>query len=460
MRKYLLLMLTLFALLGASPVHALVPVHWAPSPGYTTVKGGFSIQPHSQYTTLVDKTVILTFETHANSLMLGPNVTYQLWQYRQSQWTMLSQLPEQSAAKGQFLITPNEPGTYYFQIKAGWKTLLQTANYYSNGFAITVNSKDIPATSMTVSLGNDIILPGQGTIATAHLTPENATSPVKWHAAPDGIVAIDADTGEITSFRDQIGRVRITATAGNLSASSDLIVGGVRNQTVPAGSAVTFNLNGLTDDGKSSYQWYTVDAAGQRHIINDATDIAYSFVTHDEPDLTLNPDQHLRLQVRVTPDARFNAGEAFWSNVAELTLTPPTTDSIPTLAHVPNFSFEPASVQSVLQGATAIHATTAERLEVRDAGVHPNAEWELRATLSPFKADNAMLRATLKLPIDGQEVDLLADNQPRRVVARPRGEGFTTTSQGSFLQLDQDVHTSAGAYQATLTWQLANVPTT
>ncbi|KRM72247.1 Ig-like domain-containing protein [Lacticaseibacillus brantae] len=453
MRRFLLLLTIWLGFLPATTVSA-APTYQVPS-GNDFFGGGFNAEPQSQ-TILLGQGATITFNSWPGALIIKKSVTYTLWQQQGSGWQSILSRKYTKFDTASFTMTPQVAGTYNFQIQADWENVMK-GTYYSQGFSIIVTPSIIPPTAMSLKLAHDTILPGESTRADVAFEPANATARVTWSVAPAGIVTIDSATGIITSQPNKTGLVTITATAGKLSASTQLLVGGVKDQTVAAGDPVTFELNGLHDSADYSFQWYAVDQTGNKKAIPGATHARYQFTTNPAPDLSTNPDQNRRFQVELIPNERFSGAEHGWSNVATLSLTAPRPDPGPSLNSVPEITTEPINLAAVVSQSAQLPVTATAPLAITDRG-HGAGSWQLSAQLSSLETKATKLEATLNLNLGPSQVELSAGGDAVSIVQRPRGETFSTLLTGSGLAIKRNPYATAGDYQAKIKWLLTLTP--
>jgi len=432
------------------------PAYVKPPSGYTWVLGGFNSEPQSNNIVLPNKATITFNSSPGDLIPFKTSVKYTLWQRSGGAWKNIQTRTYTDFSGASFTIAPTIPGTYTFQIQADWAGVI-AGTYFSKVFSVNATTTTIPPTVLRLNLDRDTILPGESTRAEVILTPANATANVTWSVAPAGIVTIDSQSGIITSQPNKTGRVTITATTGKLSASTQLLVGGVKNQTVAAGDLATFELDGLNESTDYTFKWYNIDAAGKRTAISGATHSRYQFTTNPNPNLSTNPDQNRLFQVELIPKGRFSSADHIWSNIATLTLTAPRPNPEPNIVSVPSLATAPINLSAIVSQSAELPVEASDQLAVADAG-HGNDLWQLTAQLSTLQTNETSLSAALQLQMGTNQTALTAGGEAVPVVRQPRGTPFSALLTDATLVIDRDPFASAGVYYATLTWRLALIP--
>lgn len=167
-----------------------------------------------------------------------------------------------------------------------------------------------------------------------------------------------------------------------------------------------------------------------------------------------------------------------------LPITAVITSTPPTLSAVPQLTFPNQSVKAIINTRTTLTQATPTQLEVDDFSTL-TTHWQLAVTMStprqvetqrPLPGTRLHLVATrLAQPVGHTSLDQRIDSTPDFVATTLATEQSqiiwqaTTASPGkgknqlifqeAQLLLPRYAHVQAGAYQATLTWSLAILPT-
>ncbi|MHA3065499.1 Ig-like domain-containing protein [Lacticaseibacillus saniviri] len=467
----------IFALSPKQTVNAAPPTppFGSPSPSYNWINGGFKSQPRAHYNAVINQDlplrVVAAPDITFAAAIIGKTATFE---WRQSlnkvPWLKVSnnvyQSPVGTAPEtDDFIFHPTVVGTYYLQVQVKWsRTLFADVRYQTRLITIDVLPESVATTGLSVDVDHPILFPGFSTTAHATLTPEDATDRITWQVSPADIVTIDPDTGNINSTANRYGKVTITATSGQHKASTTLIVGGVRDQTVQAGQPVTFRAEGIRPipNTKLTYQWYRLNDSGGRQLIRGATQSTYTFTTNSNPTLASNPDHLRRFQVGLT--TTYNGqSDVIYSNPATLTLQAEEEATFE-LSQVPDFvPAQDLRVADFFRGDQVI-PINAQPIILQDTTTGNN-QVMLTARLSPFINQTNRHwsnRPTLGFTVANRVVTLPANNQSTRIADIPQGQGLSQTTGQLYhasLNIPQLKKVNAGTYQATLLWEANLVPT-
>ncbi len=161
--------------------------------------------------------------------------------------------------------------TQYWNYLTGW---VAKTHIYSNVAEVNAVNEPTDATGVTVTADTNYLFNNDQdqvntTYAHATVDPISSTGNITWSVDNTDLATVN-DTGKVTANNNGLsGVVTVTATFHNMNTSFVVgstyirVGGGLENQTVNAGQAATFELQGdnsdlanLINQGKVKVEWY------------------------------------------------------------------------------------------------------------------------------------------------------------------------------------------------------------
>ena len=321
----------------------------------------------------------------------------------------------------------------------------------------------------------------------ALLTPVNATDAVTWSLDRSDIATIDSATGALVANADpkKYGQVTVTAkTANGLVASKTMYVGALQDLAVNEGDSATFTVKGFPK-GSTVVAWHQVTSTGKDTVLSGNKNISFS----NGPDGMANAVLTIQSATTSLGHNKYYAdikmsgvNQNVATNQAQLVViksTGLTLDAVPNLIFaktsdphdkikindVLNGITLHATNQPVSQSATTFDGNNQSHLIVSDTRSHSTG-WRLTASLSAFTNTTTHQQlessGSNKLTLTASDAKTLAtltdNNQATIVKQATSGDNLAATLSNSTLTITPTTNVSAGVYDATMTWTLADVP--